>query len=49
MLLKRLQRLSKGLSRKQKGSRNRQKAKSKLANLHARLKDPLILIDKKLI
>ena len=37
VLLKRLQRLSKGLSRKQKGSRNRQKAKSKLANLHARI------------
>ena len=37
MLLKRLQRLSKGLSCKQKGSRNRQKAKSKLAKLHARI------------
>jgi putative transposase len=36
-LLKRLQRLSRSLSRKQKGSANRQKAKEKLANLHARI------------
>lgn len=35
--LKRLQRLSKSLSRKQKGSENRKKAKAKLAKLHARI------------
>jgi putative transposase len=35
--LKRLKRLSRGLSRKQKGSRNRQKARAKLARLHARI------------
>lgn len=34
-LLKRLRRLSRSLSRKQKGSRNRAKAKTKLARLHA--------------
>lgn len=37
VLLKRLQRLSRSLSRKEKGSRNRQKAKTKLARLHARI------------
>ncbi len=37
VLLKRLQRLSRGLSRKEKGSRNRHKAKTKLARLHARI------------
>lgn len=37
VLLKRLQRLSRSLSRKEKGSRNRQKAKNKLARLHARI------------
>ncbi|TSE35344.1 transposase, IS605 OrfB family [Tepidimonas fonticaldi] len=36
-LLSRLRRLSRSLSRKQKGSRNRQKAKAKLARLHARI------------
>ncbi|MDD2728917.1 RNA-guided endonuclease TnpB family protein [Malikia sp.] len=36
-LLGRLQRLSRGLSRKQKGSANRTKAKSRLAKLHARI------------
>jgi putative transposase len=37
--IKRLQRLSRSLSRKQKGSRNREKAKMKLARLHARIAD----------
>ena len=36
-LLARLKRLSRSLSRKQKGSANRQKAKIKLARLHARI------------
>lgn len=36
-LLGRLQRLSRSLARKQKGSRNREKAKEKLAHLHARI------------
>ena len=36
VLLKRLQRLSRSLSRKEKGSQNRKKAKAKLAKLHAR-------------
>ena len=36
-LLSRLQRLSRSLSRKQKGSANRKKAKEKLAKLHARI------------
>ena len=36
-LLSRLQRLSRGLSRKVKGSENRKKAKAKLARLHARI------------
>ena len=36
-LLGRLQRLSRSLSRKQKGSANRKKAKAKLARLHARI------------
>jgi putative transposase len=36
-LLSRLRRLSKSLSRKQKGSANRRKAKAKLAKLHARI------------
>jgi putative transposase len=36
-LLSRLKRLVKGLSRKQKGSKNRAKAKTKLARLHARI------------
>ena len=36
-LLKRLQRLSRSLSRKEKGSQNRKKAKAKLAKLHARI------------
>ena len=36
-LLARLKRLSRSLSRKQKGSANRQKAKIKLAQLHARI------------
>jgi putative transposase len=36
-LLCRLQRLSRGLSRKVKGSKNRHKAKQKLARLHARI------------
>jgi putative transposase len=36
-LLKRLQRLSRSLSRKEKGSQNRQKAKAKLAKLQARI------------
>jgi putative transposase len=36
-LLKRIQRLSRSLSRKQKGSANRRNAKNKLAKLHARI------------
>lgn len=36
-LLNRLRRLSRSLSRKQKGSANRKKAKAKLARLHARI------------
>lgn len=36
-LLQRLQRLSRSLSRKQKGSQNRQKARTKLARLHSRI------------
>lgn len=36
-LLKRLQRLSRSLSKKEKGSQNRRKAKAKLAKLHARI------------
>lgn len=36
-LLDRLRRLSRSLSRKQKGSNNRKKAKAKLARLHARI------------
>ncbi|ANB02356.1 RNA-guided endonuclease TnpB family protein [Ectothiorhodospira sp. BSL-9] len=36
-VLKRLRRLSRSLSRKQKGSSNRNKAKAKLARLHARI------------
>jgi putative transposase len=36
-LLNRLRRLSRSLSRKQKGSENRKKAKAKLARLHARI------------
>ena len=36
-LLNRLRRLSRSLSRKQKGSKNRKKAKTKLAKLHARV------------
>ena len=36
-LLNRLRRLSRSLSRKQKGSKNRQKAKDKLSRLHARI------------
>ncbi len=36
-LLKRLQRLSRSLSRKKKGSQNRKKAKAKTAKLHARI------------
>jgi putative transposase len=36
-LLQRLRRISRGLSRKVKGSRNRAKAKRKLARLHARI------------
>jgi putative transposase len=36
-LLKRLRRLSQSLSRKQKGSQNRRKARAKLAKLHARI------------
>ncbi len=36
-LLNRLRRLSRSLSRKQKGSRNRAKARTKLARLHARI------------
>lgn len=36
-LIKRLQRLSRSLSRKEKGSQNRKKAKAKLAKLHARI------------
>ncbi|MCG5495026.1 RNA-guided endonuclease InsQ/TnpB family protein [Ectothiorhodospira variabilis] len=36
-LLKRLRRVSRSLSRKQKGSSNRNKAKAKLARLHARI------------
>lgn len=35
--LKKLQRLSKQLSRKQKGSKNREKAKTKLSRLHAKI------------
>ena len=35
--LKRLRRLSRGLSRKQKGSRNREEAKMRLARLHRRI------------
>ncbi len=38
-LLSRLQRLSRSLSRKVKGSENRKKAKLKLARLHARISD----------
>ena len=38
-LLNRLRRLSRSLSRKQKGSSNRRKAKTKLAKLHARIAD----------
>jgi putative transposase len=37
VLLKRLRRSSRGLTRKQKGSRNRAKAKKRLARLHARI------------
>lgn len=37
VLLSRLQRLSRSLSRKQKGSANRKKARAKLARLHARI------------
>lgn len=37
VLLARLQRLSRSLSRKQKGSANRRRAKGKLAKLHARI------------
>lgn len=37
MLLKRLKRLSRSMSRKQKGSANRAKARAKLARLHARI------------
>lgn len=37
--LKRLQRLSRQLSRKQKGSKNREKAKRRLARLHLRIKN----------
>ena len=37
VLLNRLQRLSRSLSRKQKGSANRKKAKNKLSRLHARI------------
>ncbi|KAF0118985.1 MAG: transposase-like protein [Rhodospirillaceae bacterium] len=37
ILLDRLRRLSRGLSRKVKGSRNRKKAKAKLARLHVRI------------
>ena len=37
VLLKRLRRLSRSLSRKEKGSNNRKKAKGKLARLHARI------------
>jgi putative transposase len=36
-LLRRLKRLSRSLSRKKKGSRNRDKARAKLARLHARI------------
>jgi putative transposase len=36
-LLKRLQRVSRSLSRKEKGSRNREKVRRKLARLHARI------------
>ena len=36
-LLRRLRKLSRSLSRKQKGSSNRQKARAKLARLHARI------------
>ena len=38
-LLKRQQRLSRRLSRKEKGSANRRKAKAKLARLHARIRN----------
>ena len=37
--LQKLKRLSRGLSRKQRGSRNRAKAKTKLARLHRRIAD----------
>jgi putative transposase len=37
--MKRLQRLARTLSRKQKGSRNREKARTQLARLHARIAD----------
>lgn len=37
VLLKRIQRFSRSLSRKQKGSANRRKVKNKLAKLHARI------------
>src|ERR1019366_1771697 len=37
--LKKLQRLSRAFSRKQRGSRNRAKAKTKLARLHRRIGD----------
>lgn len=38
-LLKRLRRLSRQLSRKQKGSANRRKAKQRIARLHAKIRD----------
>ncbi len=38
-LLRRLRRLSRSLSRKQKGSRNRRKARQRLARLHRRIAD----------
>jgi len=38
-LLDRLRRLSRGMSRKQKGSANRRKARAKLAKLHGRIAD----------
>lgn len=38
-LLKRIRRLAQSLSRKKKGSKNREKAKRKLARLHARVAD----------
>ncbi|HEV7391217.1 MAG TPA: transposase [Burkholderiales bacterium] len=37
--LQKLKRLSRSLSRKQRGSRNRAKAKTKLARLHGRIAD----------